>query len=251
MRHAVLVLTVCCILAGCDGTASEPTRTQPVPFPVRWTHHVELKDLDEARAIDKYLDAPVITVNGREKINMVEINGNAEAVATTPREWLELRGKRHAPRTTYDIRAESWFKSVVVPKLFLACARPARVSHLHDFRLTDRPLRKLPLHLGLNFMEDWKWEKRLARFQRGETWGEIRPTLGVEVEDEHAIVVAGDGEKNCINLLAWGDFDGDGIEDVLLSVANYAIRGTSCAYRYVIVTRKTPGGRLLVIRRYS
>ncbi|HUW56710.1 MAG TPA: hypothetical protein VMZ92_08750 [Planctomycetota bacterium] len=251
MRPAALVLSVFCTLAGCDGVASEPRSAQPVAFPVRWTHHVELKDLAEARALDKYLDAPVVTVNGREKINMVEINGEGKTVATTPREWLELRGKRYAPRTTYDIKAESWFKSVVVPKLCLACARPARVSHLRDFRLTDRPLQQLPLHLGLNLMEQSTWEERLARFERGETWGEICPTLRVEVEDEYAVVVADDDEKNCIELLAWADFDGDGIEDVLLSVTNYAIRGTFCAYRYVIVTRKTRGGRLLVIRRYS
>ena len=234
------------LLSGCGIETPPPLPKVSDLFPVRWTRHVELKDLAEARALDKYLDAPVITVNGREKINMVEVNGKGEAVATTPRQWLELRGKGYVPRTTYDIKAEGWFKSVVLPKLYLATARPARVSHLREFRLTDRPLDHLPPELGLILSpED---ENRITRFARGETWGAICPSLRVKVEDEYTIVVADDDEKNHIDLLAWADFDQDGIEDVLLDVANYAIQGTLCAYRYVILTRKTPGGRLLVIR---
>ncbi len=236
------------LLSGCDIETPPPLPKVSDSFPIRWTRHVELKDLAEVYALDDYLDAPVITVNGREKINMVEVNGKGEAVATTPRQWLELRGRGYVPRTTYDIKAEGWFKSVVLPKLYLATARPARVSHLREFRLTDRPLEQLPLHLGLNVMGNGMWKERLARFERGETWGAICPSLRVKVEDEYTIVVADDYEKNHIDLLAWADFDGDNIEDVLLSVTNYAIQGTLCAYRYVVLTRRKPGGRLVIIR---
>jgi hypothetical protein len=205
-----------------------------------------MKHLAELRDIEHLLDTPVMTVNGREEIHMS--SDQAEAVAKTPREWLELTKKGYVPRTTYDIKAEGWFKAAVLPKMLLAAARPARVSHLRDFRLTDRPLEHLPPQLGV--MPSPDGEDPMERYNRGETWQEICPTLHVEVKGEYSIIVEDDYEQNYIDLLAWADFDGDGIEDILVSTAGYATQGTLCSYCYVVLTRKEPRGRLMLVEEY-
>ena len=47
---------------------------------------------------------------------------------------------------------------------------------------------------------------------------------------------------------AWVDLDHDGIEDILLEMANYACSGTMCFHRYVILTRKQRDGRVVVVK---
>ena len=49
------------------------------------------------------------------------------------------------------------------------------------------------------------------------------------------------------DVLAWGDFDGDGIDDVLLFRWNRALGGTLAYYSHVVLTKKSPSARLTVV----
>lgn len=237
MNHwLALPLSVACLIAGCSGGE----------YPIKWTHHVELGSLGEPRQIDGLLDKPVITVNGKETISMIN-EGGKEAVASTPREWLRLRSDGYGPKTTYDIKAEGWYKRTCLPRLWLKEAAPAKTSYLRDFSLMQDPLRQLPATLGLDY-----WGERGEEIEReskqGKTWHDLSLTLKASVEDECSVWVEDDEELTSIHLLAWADFDGDGVEDVLLDVANRSKQGTICFYRMVVLTRKEPAGRLVIIK---
>jgi len=243
------------LLFGCSNTkpnssqaGTDETRRQTGEFPIRWTPHLDLGSLEELANLPALLGQPVITDNGAEKIEMENDKGD-RATVTTPRQWLDLRKAGYGPVTTYDIKAEGWFKKRYWPKALLRDAKAARTSFLQDFDLTQEPLRHLPPTLSIRFFgssEDWSEIER--SYAQGRTWGEIDPQLKVQVNDRYSIVVRNDPseEQNYINLLAWADFDHDGIEDILLEGSNYALPATLCVYHYVVLTRKELGGRLRV-----
>lgn len=49
-------------------------------------------------------------------------------------------------------------------------------------------------------------------------------------------------------ILAWGDFNGDGFEDLAISVYSAARRGTYRSTAYYLLTRCRPIGVLLTVR---
>ncbi len=76
---------------------------------------------------------------------------------------------------------------------------------------------------------------------------ELRDRLEIRCFGEDRCIIRTPGEQFAIDLLAVGDFNGDGVEDVMGQSSAGPVEGTAVAARGFIVTRKRPGGALTLL----
>ena len=162
------------------------------------------------------------------------------------REYLGLSEKGFHAESSYSIAMESWFKSTCYPLQYLEKALPSRISHLKNFRLANEPLENLPLTLDLILSGD---DERAAKaaLEKGMTWRDFAPDAKVEVTNPNEILIKREDSETKLTLLAWGDFNHDGVEDILLGVGHSVPSGTYSHYGHAILTRLEKGGKLVQI----
>lgn len=203
---------------------------------IRWTPHVSLTTFSDLEKLDQRLDRPVKTVNGIEQLSMSK--EGQQVVVTTCKDYLRYKQDGYHPTTNYDIGAESWFKAEALPLLYLKEAIPARESFVKDFDVTDHPLRQLPAELQLHLE---------GGSQGTKVWQETQSNCQVVVKDRYSIEISDDYCKTFVTILAWGDFNKDGYEDILLNVSYDVTQGTFHCFDYVLLTRKAKDQPLIVI----
>ena len=162
------------------------------------------------------------------------------------REYLGLKEKGFHAEDTYSIAMESWFKSICYSLRYLKKALPSRISHLKDFQLANEPLKNLPLTLDLILSGDDEREAKAA-LEKGMTWKDFAPDAKVEVINPNNIMIKRKDSETSLILLAWGDFNHDGVEDILLDVNHSVTSGTYRDYSHAILTRLAKDGKLAQI----
>lgn len=141
-------------------------------------------------------------------------------------------------------------KSTLVDCLVLSELRhaaPARVSHLKDLKWDEHVLPLLPPQLAINVSEE-ATHKAAAAGARGESWPEFDKSVTAEADGPDQIEVHGDGFVERLILWGRGDFNHDGIEDLLVQSLDTLTEGTYRNTRLFVVTRKTGSGKLSIVR---
>jgi len=195
--------------------------------------------------IEELLDKPVDMSESRFKLYLTGPD-KQRVLVTTGRQWFDLKCKGFYPYTTYDITMEGWFKISCEPLLYLKKAAPARVSYVADFRLDKDPLKNLPPRLGPIVSGDTR-DRVEEGVARGMTWTDLFPETVVESAAPTKIDLRCADNTIGLSLIAWGDFNGDGLEDVLLFHAFNVISGTLRCYKHVVLTRRSREDRLSVV----
>lgn len=249
-RSACALMMLCAVsILGCGGVSR-------VTYPVRWTRHVELAGLAD---IEATLDRPVVTSNGEEELILLppgrhprpaDAEQGPDAVRIhSVREYLRYQDLEYYAGTTLEMMVESHFKFAALPAKYLKRARPSRESFVADLRLDSGHLR-LPPSLGLDAVgeaEGIEQSERLAA--EGQSWQEIWPEARF-TGDETSLTVSDEGCVVSIDLLAWGDFNGDGIEDVLLFVTWRAVGGSMRIYWAAALTRLAADAPLTILSEF-
>jgi hypothetical protein len=237
-----LLLTAALALGVCACSQSDkPTNDNLLPVTVTASFPYHGPDLAN---LDAVLDRPVNDHQGNGPLELINSAGNRQWLRTG-REYLHLKNAGYGYTNNYDNMHESWFKSAAMPVALLKDARPSRVSYVADLSLTKDPLDWLPPDIGWDPVGsqvdavDAADQPFIACWPKS-TWLPER-NGGIEIDDH-------EGGITQVDILARGDFNGDGVEDLLLSVNNYASEGSFKLYSMVIVTRLKPGAPLRVIR---
>jgi hypothetical protein len=128
---------------------------------------------------------------------------------------------------------------------FLKTAKPARVSHFGKWWLGTLSISFLPWYgrdeeAALD--ADVKAGKNLKDYQES---GEIRK---LEVEAKSATFEGARDHR--IEWLASGDVDGDGFEDRLIRISQWAIKGSAFSGRSYVVRRKSIAARCSMIEEF-
>ncbi|MBH0059394.1 hypothetical protein I6F65_20865 [Pseudoalteromonas sp. SWXJZ94C] len=107
--------------------------------------------------------------------------------------------------------------------------------------------KKMPPELSLIISNDD--ERRLAK---ASSWEEMSHIKKVEpVNDDQAIYYDNSGGIQRLTIMAKGDYNQDGIEDIVLHMANAVERGSySSSYGYVL-TRLTADAPYTLIKQFS
>lgn len=127
-------------------------------------------------------------------------------------------------------------------------AQPATISHLRTLAFDG----DLPDHLPWQaaMITSGSEQQQIADERPDASWREalFSPLTTFSSCGTYCGVYAEPGQTQSVQLLARGDFDDDGIEDVLLQSSDAAIGGSYQALRMLVLTRRQPGGRIELIR---
>ena len=166
--------------------------------------------------------------NGSEGV--VLSSGNGKKIAHNCSEYWSLKENGGLPFTTYDITQESFFKSTCSTLKILKIAEDSKASYLPArLSLDTLPVSLLPIvstpdQHGITpemvSMNDVGSNRTKVVNAPDGTW---------EVEF--------DGGRVLVTELLRGDLDGDGIEDLLVSLSHYAIEGTYRHYSRAVLSR--------------
>jgi hypothetical protein len=131
----------------------------------------------------------------------------------------------------------------------LAQAKPSRVSYLADFKFDEQSMTKLPPTLGIHVSEESLERARLAE-SKGKSWADTDPDARIKPYGVFAATVRGKDFLEKLEIEARGDFNGDGIEDIVIRTGDALLQGTYRATRVFILTRRKPGEKLTTLQQW-
>ena len=132
-------------------------------------------------------------------------------------------------------------------RLTLEAQVPA-LSYLRPLAFDDTLPDRLPWQAAMILSE--REQERIAAERPDASWREALFIPGTSFTScgTHCGVYSQAGAEQTVRLLARGDYDGDGIEDVLLSSLDAVKGGSFRTMRMFVLTRRQPGGRIELVR---
>lgn len=210
-------------------------------YPVQWTSFVHLKNLNDIPVLLKSPDYVGNSVT-YEKENF------PNQIAKTCQDYFRLAHENYSPSNNYEIAMESFFIHACEPLQFLSQAVPAQKSYLRNFNL-HKDFKRLPVGLIFPALESSPSEQDMRPL--GTVYSDIQLNKKkldnknlIEISSKKAGLVAN------ISLLAWGDFNHDGFDDLLIFVGNYDYDfiGTYHSYNFYILTKTSKNGNFLELK---
>jgi hypothetical protein len=133
----------------------------------------------------------------------------------------------------------------------LSTAKASKVSYLRPFVLNDKTVKSFPALMGSIENDDdvaiAKKAKTLGRYEKGETTAisRLKAKYIEKDEDTHQPSFEIDYE-----VVAFGDFNGDGIEDALVRSDETSFGGTWGMSNLFLITRLKKNGNFILLKQY-
>jgi hypothetical protein len=125
-------------------------------------------------------------------------------------------------------------------------AKPARTSYVHDLVWDKHVLPLLPPQLAITVSKETESAANDAA-GRGRNWLDFDPSVTAGGDGTDQIEVTGKGFIQRLILWGRGDFNGDGIEDLLVESLDTLTGGTYRNLRLFVLTRRMANARLSVV----
>ena len=218
---------------------------------IRWSMKL---DLDCLSHIDIALSSPFDGAFEVERVRPPAVAGASEhvekAVMKNCRTYLELRPQGYETVSDREFRVMKYTGARCVALCELKKANPAQHDYLSGFLLDANALSYLSPRLGLT-VSDFDVERRTEAERQGMSWKDFEPDIVAVVIGPDEIEVTGDGWTVQLTGYAWGDFDGDGFQDVLLRADAWLSEGTWTSVRLFRLTRTSAVGKLSIAWEYD
>jgi hypothetical protein len=216
-------------------------RAASAQHPVRWTRAV---GPPSRQALKAKLQSPVKKPASQK---IFEHGGRKREIRTCADYERAKRNGWEDDANGYEHATESFFKDACDSLLLILAAKESRVSYVTGLRLNEASLDELPP--SMSFAPIGEVEEKAAEAERqGLSWKKFKPGLKILTKGANAVSVEEPGEARInLEIKAFGDFNGDGVEDVLLIKSDRAIGGTFFAMYPVILSRLNPHARLKVV----
>src|SRR5690348_1484944 len=246
---SLLVLsTASCFVAQMRPTPQEKEITFKISVPLEFKGRAVSGSLGQSE-VSGLLNLPVR--NGNTDINegygveMTSTDGKKFMVYTC-REWKKAQAEQSYSATTYDMAMEGFLIRTCGLLVELEKAKLPRKSFIANPRVSLANLNLLPAEILGAVTED---EARGVKRLRGKTVSEVVPSKDIERVDSDVITLSYGGVRQSFWEGARADFNGDGIEDILVFTGGRAEGGTMGYADYFALTRMSPSGPLKLIQR--
>ena len=214
------------------------------PYPVWWSAELELDSLDQVEARlrrDIWPDFP----EGM-KLYKAKGAGYVTAQARNCNSLIRLSEEGYYGGGSPDIFVQFYQLSVCQAVDFLGQAKPARVSYLRDFVLNKHAVNYLPAMVNIYASCSFVCRAFYAN-RRGVSLAKFDEIERLKVTDKNSLIVWTVGWRIEMTFVARGDFDFDGLDDILLLSSGGATKGTMGGAELYLLTRDEPGAVLRVI----
>jgi hypothetical protein len=126
-------------------------------------------------------------------------------------------------------------------------ARPALVDNLGAFSLDNARLKDIPAAV-IPTPSPWEEKQLQTATARGASWKRWDRKAHVTLSLDDRIVVQGSDTISWLAVRGRGDFDGDGIEDLVLSRIGSGREGTWASSAAFVLTRRSPQGKVQIVK---
>lgn len=184
-----------------------------------------------------------------EGFGELELAGDAVRPANCA-QWTALRGRGFEPTTTLEAQGNNFAIIRCGALVLLKRARPSSVSYVREIPADRRLLAILPAAVasGLDAArEQARNQAGLAGRNLREFDAEATLTRAGRRKDGFEIAESGAGGLTLLNFEIWGDLNGDGIEDLALSVVNTDPENGDAEARLILVSRSSSNEALRLI----
>ena len=244
LRHAIALAFVLG-LAGCVTGAHAPAQeTFPVHCTMEagWPANVTLEQLKDLPVPE--LNHPEIGVDG---VALKKAGSTNYVTARTWRQFARYTELGFEPADNADLQLSGWFIKTRGFIPFLEQAQPASKSFVRDLKLNRDLLSILPIDLGPQVSQE-EIEAAQQAIHAGKSWRDFYPDTKIRKHTRTMIQLEMNEWLIYLRVVAYGDFDHDGCEDVLICVTHESIQGTWLTTFPVILTRRESGSMLQEIR---
>jgi hypothetical protein len=222
------------ILAGAVGLTAQATH------PVRWLPAIGPPD---RAVLEAALKKPPIGLAPDDALDNHDKQGRNHPIRTCDAYAAALKAGWSAENNAQMMTEGFFIRGCDLVRLVLS-AKPSRVSYLADLKLDASALAVLPPSID-DFNENSDAVTKAEK--AGRSLKQFNPALKVADADPGKFAVQDETSRYVLEIVAYGDFDGDGVEDVLLFQGSYAVGGSMHAYSPVILTRTRPTGVLSTV----
>jgi hypothetical protein len=263
MRRALAIALLGAVLCGCPGRdhgeetrPRETTAPRPAPdsserptaaaaesekYPVQWWEGLQLKSLNGA--------ASLYTSGAGQDFGELKLDGE-RARPTNCTQWAELHSKRYEPVNTPEEQADNGAKVRCLTLALMQRAQAARTSHIRSLAWDGSMLRVLPASVATVLNRD-SVRARDEATAAGKSLSEFVHSARAKPSSEKETLEINEGDTLIVvHAEAWGDFNGDGVDDVALSVVNGTVQGTYASVRLLVLTRTSADGLLKVVEAH-
>lgn len=225
------------------------------PVPVVWYTDATFQALDVMRPLMNQSDWLNVLKNRWDKYDVFIMNDGTSVNSCREAFRLTANHKDSYPKNTpEDIYVAHVVACYAAQAIYQAI--PARVSHLSNFKMDAADARTLPAALTL-VISNYQAEKITRATKLGKTLGDVLPkgaTFSVRhnPRGDAPMVRVNDGSGGIedMSLLARGDFNHDGIEDLLIAVSSSVVGGTYRQSDLYLITRLGPHAPMKVLAAY-
>jgi hypothetical protein len=242
MRIAQAALFALLLLAAGCGRGSRPegqAQETPAVSRVRWAEDLKLARIEDmnARLHQAFEDEFSVTKDHRP------------VVVKNCADYLGLGSSFDPPdEQTWQVLKSAGIECLALRAL--ASARPSRSTFLDAFKLDEKSVEVLPPSLGAVVSTDDQKRVQAAESE-GKSWLAFTPGLRAAPNPGGGLHVRLPGWEMLLKEYARGDFDGDGIEDVLVRDEISGTTGTYADVRLLVLTRTSAGAMLRVAKQYG
>ena len=231
-------LAVSLMLAGCVAATDKNSMGK---LPVC---HTAAVDWPTNLTLEQLKDEPVKQLDGG--IGMTKEGVSNVIIVTTWREFDRLNNEGYVPADGASLGMAGWFNSErgIIP--FWEHAIAAKQSCVRPLLMNRRLLQWLPLDLGPQISNE-DTEAVAQAIKGGKSWLEFYPDTKIIKQTSDSIEFTADGFRITLAVLACGDINHDGYDDVLLCVSQSAIGGTLNYSFNTMLTRTNASDRLRMI----
>jgi hypothetical protein len=209
------------------------------PLPVWFNPALGLQSVDDAAAKLDAKNALGFAVLARD---------GQLRMPTTCRERESIKARGFAPETKLQAQTDADAEIRCETLHLLTHAQPARATFL-PMTLDESVLSQLPAAVATALSNE-RALQRDAATRAGKSLRDIEPHASVRIDAHDAPVIVETALGTSINLelQARGDFDGDGTEDMAVSVLNGDGHGSYTEMRLLVLTRADQKAMLAVMR---
>jgi hypothetical protein len=160
---------------------------------------------------------------------------------------LRLRREGFVAKISRDLELERYLGADCLTLEILKKAEPAKMTFLAQFRLDDSAADLLPPTLAFA-PTTTDTEAVEAAAKKGLAWRQYDPGMK-SVRQNEALVLHDTWWRIKLQIYARGDFNSDGIEDVVIRTDEEATQGSYSGTKLFLLTRTSSSGRLQLLKR--
>lgn len=227
-------------------------------YPIWWSPTLELESLDK---IDERLDRPFWPHEDGLRIYK-EVEGNywKKVIATDCVELLGLSADGFYALENWDLYLQLFHAARCRAIHLLGAARPVERSYMRDFALTPETVEYLPAMINVA-PGCARFCRHVAANANRVPMSQFEKVLGADVVPVDADLSTRDwsyltrpfltvwtaGWEINLEIVGRGDFDGDGMDDILVLVNGAAMAGRQVAVNLFVLTREKTDAVLRVV----